>query len=149
MASVRDATLDDLDVLQALYVRSSLVWDEHRADLEAHPEVLVLDPGPVRSGRVRVAVGADSRLLGFSTVLPGLDATVELDALFVGPDLLRGGVGRRLVDDLATRARQAGARRVDVTANLLAVGFYEKVGFVGAGEVPTQFGPALRMHLDL
>ena len=125
------------------------MWEDHRSDLEAHPEVLVLEPGAVTDRRMRVAVGADGRLLGFSTVLPGEDGAVELDALFVEPDLLRAGVGRLLVEDLVALARQAGVTRVDVTANLRAVGFYERVGFVGTGEVPTLFGPALRMHLDL
>ena len=146
--AIRFAVLADLAEIQALYRRSSMVWDDHRADLEAHPEVLVLDPGPILAQHVRVAE-AGGRILGFSTVVPGEGTAVELDDLFVDPDLLRRGVGRALVDDLVERARAGGATRVDVSANLRALGFYERCGFVADGEVPTQFGPALRMHLDL
>ena len=145
---LRFAVRGDLDEIQSLYRRSSMVWEEHRADLEAHPEVLVLDPGPILAQQVRVAESG-GRILGFSTVVPGDGGGVELDGLFVEPDLLRRGVGRRLVDDLVALARTGGARRIEVTANLRAVGFYERCGFVAEGEVPTQFGPALRMHLDL
>ncbi len=71
----------------------------------------------------------------------------ELDGLFVEPDLMRGGIGRLLVEDAVTRARAgAGVSRLEVTANPRALGFYERVGFVRVGEVPTQFGPGIRMH---
>lgn len=65
------------------------------------------------------------------------------------PVLMRGGVGRLLIDDAVTIARSQGLVRLEVTANPRALGFYEKVGFVAVGEVPTQFGPAIRMHREL
>jgi hypothetical protein len=42
-----------------------------------------------------------------------------------------------------------GTRRIEVTANPHALGFYEKAGFVVAHDVRTRFGPASRMHLDV
>jgi len=60
---------------------------------------------------------------------------------------MRGGVGRRLVDDARAIARERGATRIDVVANPQAVAFYSAVGFEPAGEAQTRFGPAPRMSL--
>jgi GNAT superfamily N-acetyltransferase len=73
----------------------------------------------------------------------------ELDGLFVEPEWMRGGVGRRLVEDATLLARERGAARIDVVANPQAVAHYEAVGFVAAGAVQTRFGTAPRMSLPV
>jgi ribosomal protein S18 acetylase RimI-like enzyme len=98
---------------------------------------------------VRVAVDAAERLLGFSAVLPVQDGRCELDDLFTEPDLMRMGIGRMLVHDLAARAAAAGASYVDVIANPNALGFYARLGFKATGHASTRFGSAPRMTLDL
>ena len=62
---------------------------------------------------------------------------------------MRGGVGRRLVEDAMRMARERGAKRIDVVANPQALAFYEAVGFRPTGEAQTRFGPAPRMSLTL
>jgi GNAT superfamily N-acetyltransferase len=146
---IRDARPDEALALEALHRRSSDVWEEYRALLAAHPDAIEPPVRAIAEGRVRVAVDAAERLLGFSTVLPVRDGRCELDDLFVDPLWMRQGVGRRLVDDLAARARTAGATAVDVTANPNAVVFYERLGFVVIGETATRFGAAPRMTLAL
>ena len=144
---VRDAELSEVRALEALQLRASLVWEEDRDDILAHPEVIEVPLDAVRQRRVRVAVG-DGAVLGFSVVVPA-GAGLELDGLFVEPHIHRGGVGRVLVADVVESAVRDGASRLEVTANPRALGFYQRVGFVADGEVPTRFRPALRMHLDL
>ena len=82
-------------------------------------------------------------------VLPVESGRCELDDLFVEPDRMRGGIGRMLVHDLATRAAEAGASHVDVIANPNALGFYVRLGFAVTGQATTRFGDAFRMTLDL
>jgi GNAT superfamily N-acetyltransferase len=134
--------------LVELQRRSSLVWDDYRADLLAHPEVIEVPVDALATGRVRVAE-RDGAIAGFATLLPCAPGVEELDGLFVEPDLMRAGIGRVLVEDAVTVALARGVTRLEVTANPRALGFYERVGFVADHEVPTQFGPAIRMHRDL
>jgi GNAT superfamily N-acetyltransferase len=145
---VRPATESEVGELEDLQRRASLVWEEYRDDLLAHPEAIEVPLDAVRDRLVRVAFGG-GRLLGFSVVLPLADAVTELDGLFVEPSFMGRGVGRCLIDDAVAIARERGVRRVEVTANPRAVGFYERIGFVAEGPVPTRFGPGLRMHLDI
>jgi GNAT superfamily N-acetyltransferase len=146
---IRDAAPSERGALESLQRRASDVWEEYRADLAAHPDAIALAPELVAAGRVRVAVSADGRVVGFSVVLPARDGACELDGLFVEPAAMRRGIGRALVADAADRARAEGARRMSVIANPRAVGFYERVGFVAGEAADTRFGPATWMHLGL
>jgi predicted N-acetyltransferase YhbS len=74
---------------------------------------------------------------------------LELEDLFGHPDWMNRGIGRRLVRDSVSIARQHHIQCLAVTANPHALGRYENVGFVYAGEVETCYGPGVRMHLDV
>lgn len=145
--TIRTARDDEHGALVDLMRRSSLVWESER-ELLAHPEVIDVPPSALAEGRVRVAESG-GRLVGFSLVVTLDAARDELDGLFVDPDAMRAGVGRALVEDLVSAARERGVSRIEVTANANALPFYERLGFVVDGVVETQFAPALRMHLDV
>lgn len=146
---IRDARPGEALALESLQRRSSDVWEDTRDQLAAHPDAIAPPHEAIAEGRVRVAVEASGRRLGFSVVLPLEDGRCELDDLFVEPDSMRRGVGRMLVEDVAGRAAAAGGHHVDVIANPNALGFYERVGFEVTGRASTRFGDAPRMTLDL
>ena len=148
MLTIRDAMPADLAELREVYRAASLFNEGDRANLLANPDVLEYPGIAAGDGRTRVAVAADGRIAGFATSLIAGDA-VELDDLFVDPGWMRRGVGRALVADAVTIARQWGARRIEVTANPHAHAFYQRAGFVAGHEVQTPFGPGSRMHLDV
>ncbi len=145
---IRDAGPADVVMLREVFRRSSLSNDGDRLNLLANLDTLEFSDAAVSEGRTRVAVVADGRLAGFATSHIAGDA-VELDDLFVDPGWMRRGTGRALVADVIALAPNHGARRVEVTANQHALAFYGRVGFVLDQEVPTRFGPAPRMHLDV
>ena len=144
---VRLGLQGDLPVLRDLYRRASLSNAGDMAALLAHPEVLVMTDEGVREGRTRVATWARDQIVGFATTLH-VGRALELEDLFVDPDWMRRGVGRRLVLDVLALAGREEAQRIEVTANPHAMAFYETAGFVRDGAVETQFGPGVRMHLD-
>jgi ribosomal protein S18 acetylase RimI-like enzyme len=84
------------------------------------------------------------RVVAFAVVVDGPGAVRELDGLFVEPGVMRTGAGRALVDDLT--AALDDDTGLEVTANVNALGFYERVGFEACGTVDTRFGPAVRMR---
>ena len=147
--AIRDARPAEAAALASLQRRSSDMWEDSRALLAAHPEVIESPHGAIAEGRVRVAVAASGRRLGFSVVLAAECGTVELDDLFVEPDAMGRGVGRLLIADVVSRAAAAQATSIDVTANPNAHGSYERLGFRVTGDVATLFGRGVRMRLDL
>jgi predicted N-acetyltransferase YhbS len=146
--SLRAATPAERETLEALQRRSSMHQPMYRAQLEAHPDAIELPSEQIDAGHVRVAE-QDGAVIGFLVLLDCVDAECELDGLFVEPDRMRGGVGRRLVQEAARMASERGAARIVVIANPQATAFYEQVGFSVVGESQTRFGPAPRMSLNV
>lgn len=144
---IRAAVPGDMTALRDVFRRSSLSNEGDRANLLAHPEVLMLSDLAVRERRMRAAV-ADGKIVGFGTWL-STGGEIEIEDLFVAPDRMGQGIGQALVLDLIAIARGRGLRRIEVTANQHALAFYEKAGFVVDHDVETRFGPAPRMHLDV
>jgi GNAT superfamily N-acetyltransferase len=146
---IRTAGVADHVAVRDVRQRSSLSNAGDREHILANPDTLQYDPAPLRDGRTRVAV-ADGRIVGFTTTTTTADGRgLELEALFVDPPAMRRGIGRALIDDLVARADRLGLHRIDVTANDHALAFYDAVGFVTDGAVPTRFGSARRMHRDI
>jgi GNAT superfamily N-acetyltransferase len=153
---LRDAVPGDVPFLQAVFRRSSLSNEGDRDTLLAHPDVLEFSGAAVAEQRTRVATDVEGRIVGFATTAAVTTTTttdsagaVELEDLFVDPDWMRRGIGRRLVIDVVEGARRAGVARVEVTANHHALAFYEECGFSYHHDVETRFGPAPRMVLTV
>jgi N-acetylglutamate synthase-like GNAT family acetyltransferase len=144
---VRAARVAEREALEALQRRASMHEPMYRAQLASHPDAIDLPLEQIEAGLVRVAE-RDGVVVGFAVLLEPSGDACELDGLFVEPDRMRAGVGRRLIEDAARIARERGAPRIDVVANPQAVAFYEAVGFTVVGDAQTRFGPAPRMSLS-
>ena len=145
MFRIRWSTAADLPALTDVFARASLSNEGDRDALLGHPEALVLGGDGIAEGLTRVATKAD-HIVGFATTVL-VDGVLDLQDLFVDPDWMRHGIGRRLVQDAAAIAADRGFEGIAVTANPHAFSFYDEVGFVADGEVQTAFGPGQRMHL--
>jgi N-acetylglutamate synthase-like GNAT family acetyltransferase len=148
VTTIRAARVAERDALERLQRRSSLHHPLYRTQLAAHPEAIELPAAQITAGLVRVAE-QNGVVIGFAVLLERSGDACELDGLFVEPDRMRAGIGRRLVADAARIARGRGAARIDVVANPQALAFYAAVGFTRVGEAQTRFGPAPRMSLSI
>jgi GNAT superfamily N-acetyltransferase len=142
--SIRPAIMAERKTLEDLQQRASLVWEETRADLLAHPEVFALPLAQIEDGRVFVAE-CDGKVVGFAVVLLRDDGNAELDGLFVEPDMWRAGIGTCLVRAAEGLAASGGAKMLHVVGNPHAKDFYLACGFVLRGDEQTRFGIALSM----
>ncbi|MBX7247753.1 MAG: GNAT family N-acetyltransferase [Caulobacteraceae bacterium] len=132
-------------MLEQLQWRASLVHDEYRDQLLAHPEAVVLPLEHILQGHVLVAE-FEEQIAGFAVVLPGEAGMAELDGLFVEPSLHGQGVGRQLTEAGATLARSQGSRRLLVVAGPAGAPFYQRLGFTTVRQQDTRFGPAVLME---
>ena len=144
--TIRLAQESERAALEDLQRRSSMHQPVYRAQLEAQPDAIELPTEQITAGLVRVAEH-DGAIVGFAVLLQCSVDACELDGLFVEPERMRAGVGRRLIEDAKLIARERCAARIDVVANPQAIAFYEAVGFMRVGEAQTRFGPAPRMSL--
>ena len=144
---IRLGTPADLAAAASVYRRASLSDASYRDNLLAHPEYLILGPGGLAEGRTHVAE-EDGSVVGFATWAEA-GGTVELEDLFVDPGYMRRGIATALVRRIAEVVRARGVRRLEVTANPDALGFYRAAGFTDCGVAETDFGAAPRMVLTI
>jgi GNAT superfamily N-acetyltransferase len=79
-------------------------------------------------------------------------ASAEIEELFVEPEWIGRGVGRRLFEHAAGTARGGGCERLEWDTDSHAVGFYHAMGGREIGTKPSGIAgeaPLTRMRLDL
>lgn len=140
---IRTATLDDLADVNAIKRDASLVADEYRASLLAHPELLIVSDIEIGAGVVLIAEQGGE---GVGMIAVEIGDHLEITGLFVKPAAWKRGIGRRLLDDAVARYAGTPAVSVRVTASPDAEPFYRRCGFVTIGETSTRFGPAVLMR---
>lgn len=120
--------------------RASVQWDASRPESLQHPEALELPADHIAAGLVIVFEhwGAPA---GFAVVVPRDDGAADIDGPFVEPDLWRGGIGRKLVEEAAMFARALDARELVASANARSAPFYARCGFKPTGQLDTPHGP--------
>ena len=84
--TIRIAARDEKKLLEDLQWRASLVWEEYREALLAHPDAIELPLEHLDAGHTYVAERS-GQILGFSVVVPRPDGDADLDGLFVDRNL--------------------------------------------------------------
>jgi GNAT superfamily N-acetyltransferase len=123
-------------------------WDAARPEQLQHPETLKLPVDHISAGLV-IVFEHWGEAAGFAVVVPRDDGKADLDGPFVEPDLWRGGIGRKLVDEAAQFAMALEASELIASANPRAEPFYAKCGFVSTERLHTQHGPVAVMSRNL
>lgn len=137
----------DLSAASDVYRSASLANAGDRDNLLGHPEYLVLRPDGLAEGRTHVAE-EQGLVAGFATWAEA-GGVFELEDLFVDPGWRRRGIATALVSRIAEVLREWGVKRLEVTANPHALGFYRAAGFIDCGVARTSFGDAPRMVLAI
>lgn len=132
---LRPARPEELADLSALCLRSKAYWGYDDAFMAACVDELTLTRSDLETDPVIVLEDADG-LAGLAHVCLE-DTECYLDKLFVDTDRIGRGYGARLFDWAVGAARQTGAREMIIEADPGAASFYERMGAVRAGEVPS------------
>ena len=130
--------------LNELTGRSVLSWGYEPEFLDWEPEAITVTPEFIAHAPVFVLEDA-GRIVGYYGLL-GEPPEMALDKLFVEPDRIRTGCGKRLWQHAVTTAREMGASVLTLASDPNAAPFYAAMGAVWVREEPTSRpGWALQM----
>ena len=133
--SLRTATRDDLAEATALCLRSKAHWGYDAEFIAACRDELTLRPAELVTSCVIVAT-LEERIVGVSQLSTHSD-TAELDKLFVEPELIGQGIGRKLFNAAIREAKAKAVVEKTLTADPFAAPIYEKMGFLKVCEEPS------------
>ncbi len=127
------ACVDDAQAITDLAFRSKAYWGYTADFMAAVRAQLAVSPQYIQTCPVFVAKNGP-HLVGFYSLRALSREDIELDFLFVEPDAIGTGVGKRLFGHAVTQARELGYQRMVIEADPFAEGFYTAMGAVRIGE---------------
>ncbi|MET8050365.1 GNAT family N-acetyltransferase [Streptosporangium sp. NPDC005286] len=147
---IRAAQVVEADLLSELAVRSKAHWGYDEAFMAACRDELAISASEVEKLRTMVAEH-NGRVLGFAT-LEGNPPEGALGMLFVEPDAIGQGVGRRLFEHAVAAAGDLGFARLTIDADPNAEPFYlamgaTRIGATPSGAIPGRLLPLLAITI--
>lgn len=133
--TIRKALVTEAAALHALTGRSALHWGYEPEFLAWEPESIAVTPRFIATATVRVLEN-EGRILGYYA-LTGVPSELWLDKLFVEPDRIGTGCGKRLWLHAVATARELGATELLIAADPNAAPFYQAMGAVWEREETT------------
>lgn len=145
--TIRRAEPSEHHSLSEIALAAKRHWGYPEEWIDQWEAALTIAPEFVRANDVYVAT-EHSRLLGFYGVVRGAQ-TASLEHLWVRPEAMDRGVGRKLFADAVSRARAGGAHTLTIDSDPNAEGFYLHAGARKTGEVAASFAGVVRIRPQL
>ena len=133
--TIRRARPEEAELLHNLTQRSALYWGYEPAFLEWEPESLAVGPGLIEQEMVYLLEEGDT-ITGYYAFI-GKPAALFFDKLFVEPELIGTGRGKRLWQHAVETARSLGATEFFFYADPNAGPFYRAMGAEWLESIPT------------
>ena len=128
---IRAAQEFDAEELTQLAMRSKAVWGYDETFMASCKDELSLSSSQINSElSICFTALVNSKLVGFYLVTQqtSLSEEAELEALFVEPEFLGHGIGKKLFDHIICQCQQKGINKLHIQADPNAEAFYLKVG---------------------
>lgn len=129
---IRQAKIGDSETLSQIAFTAKSFWNYPESWLNLWKDALTITPEFIEKHKVYLAE-SDGKILGFYALI--LDGEkVQLEHLWISPEHIGGGIGKKLMADAIEKAKSLGAVFVEIEAEPNAEGFYQKQGAVIVGE---------------
>ena len=111
-------------------------------------DALTITPALIADGRVLRAEDESGEILGVATAVPLTPKGIfDLGQMFVDPNAMRAGVGRKLFEAITALIAAEGARKLVILADPHAEEFYRRMGAKRVGDAPSESIPGRRLPL--
>lgn len=137
---IRPAIPDEAPLISDLALRSKAYWDYDEAFIAACRPALTFSPDYITANPMYV-VEMEGRVAGFYSLQPVSEQEVGLENLFVAPEAIGQGCGKRLWQHAVVTARQLGYQHMLIEADPNAEAFYAAMGAETIGSVPSSVWP--------
>ena len=133
--SIRSARPTEVEILSAIARSAKAHWGYPPEWLETWAADLIYTSRTLQEQDVIVA--ESEQVIGVGS-MSRRGPTAEVEGLWVCPEHMGRGVGRRLFEELARRAHDAGASMLRIVSDPHAEAFYRRMGALPRGTVPSR-----------
>jgi GNAT superfamily N-acetyltransferase len=145
---INQAKPEDSERLKQIAIASKSYWGYSEHLISQWAQTPIITPESIGKDKVYSA-RLNSFMIGWYRLLIRLPGVV-LEDLWVLPDYIGKGVGKKLFEHAIGQAKQSGAERLELDADPNAEPFYTKMGCRVVGESISEWGRAIpHMIYDL
>jgi predicted N-acetyltransferase YhbS len=145
---IRPARAADAERLTDICLRAKAHWGYDAEFMALSRDALTITRAMIAEGRVLKAEDDNGEILGVTTAVPLAPKGVfGLGQMFVDPDAMRTGVGRKLFEAIIALIAAEGATKLVILADPNAEGFYRRMGAKRVGDTPSESIPGRRLPL--
>jgi N-acetylglutamate synthase-like GNAT family acetyltransferase len=146
--AIRPARTDETERLSDICRRAKAHWGYDAAFMAASEVALTITPAMIVRGRVLLAESAPNEILGVATAEPlAAKGAFDLGHMFVEPNAMGSGVGRKLFEAIVALIAAEGAKKLVILADPNAEEFYRRMGAARVGDAPSDSIPGRRLPL--
>ena len=128
---IREAQAHEAELLSQLALESKAYWGYSANFLAACAEELTISPADMAlSGLIYMLCESDTEIIGFYAIERLSRNKAELDALFVKPNHIGKGAGRKLMMHAIDQAKNMGCATLAIQSDPHAEKFYLAMGAV-------------------
>ena len=152
--TIRRAVPGEAQSLSDLALRSKGYWGYSQDFLDQCRAELSVSEDQIKESSFTCFVAESGGVVhGYYSTVALSPIRYELDALFVEPDQIGGGVGRALVNHAIQKLSEQGVQKLLIQGDPNAAGFYESVGAkqIGSREsesIPGRFLPLFEIAIE-
>ena len=148
--NIENVKREDASTLTELTISSKNYWGYGHAQIEQWREELTITPDYIDQNAVFKIV-KEEQILGFYAFAPESTEEVKLNFLFVEPEAIGKGYGKRLLTHFLNSLEGTNYKRVVLDADPHAEAFYSSQGFTVIGKLKSsiegRFLPIMQLEL--
>ncbi|MGQ2983907.1 GNAT family N-acetyltransferase [Flavobacterium sp.] len=148
--TIERAIPTDHDVLTAITKRSKAYWGYSQEQLQEWDALLTFTPEYITNTETYKLV-SEGVAIGYYSVFVADPQTLKLDNLFIVPEFISKGFGKKLMEHLFEKAALYKCAAILLDSDPNAESFYSRFGFVTIGQIEnahkTRFLPVMKKSL--
>jgi N-acetylglutamate synthase-like GNAT family acetyltransferase len=151
MVTIRRAVPEDAATLTQITWRSKAHWGYDEVFMAIARPIMQIQPDNIREYDY-VVLETAGQIAGFYSLEAPQGDTITLENLFIDPDYIGGGFGKKLLHHALANAHNQGYQNLILDADPNAEAFYLKMGATRTGEhestvLPGRMLPVMRFDL--
>jgi N-acetylglutamate synthase-like GNAT family acetyltransferase len=144
------ATIEDSELLTDISLSSKAYWGYSKELIESWRNDLTVTSKMIEKTMIYKFI-QNNKIAGFYILNPPEEKSIELEMLFVLPEFIGKGIGKKLLLDAFEKARILNTNTISLFADPNAVDFYKSQGFIiidkKESSIPNRFLPIMQKDL--
>lgn len=146
--NIEIATIADAKILTEVTIESKDYWGYGEEQIKAWTDLLTITEDYIQEKEV-YKLQYENHIIGYYAYAKLDDSVIKLDNLFIRPNAIGSGLGKKLMIDLFERIQNMEFDRLVLDSDPNAEQFYSKLGFKVIGKMETsiqnRFLPIMEM----